>query len=88
MIQMTQVLLARLEPAPARRRCDWIMARKAAADPQAPMSVKQADELRRLARDGYELEAFQPHLTCAEAQRRIAMLTAKLKLMDEPPHTL
>jgi hypothetical protein len=52
------------------------------------MSVKQADELRRLARDGYELEAFQPRLTRAEAQRRIAMLTAKLKLMDEPPHTL
>jgi len=24
---------------------------------------------------------------CAEADERIAMLTAKLKLLDEPPHT-
>jgi hypothetical protein len=64
------------------------MARKAAVDPQAPMSATQANELRRLARDGYELEAFQSRLTRAEAERRIAMLTAKLRLMDEPPHTL
>jgi hypothetical protein len=36
----------------------------------------------------YELEAFHLNLTRAEADLRIAMLTAKLKLLDEPPHTL
>jgi len=40
-----------------------------------------------LAEAAYELEAFQPNLTRAEADLRIAMLTAKLKLLDEPPHT-
>jgi hypothetical protein len=54
----------------------------------APMTAEQAALLRRLARDAYELEAFGPQLTCAEAQRRIVMLNAKLKLLDEPPHTL
>jgi len=38
--------------------------------------------------DRNELEAFQPNLTRAEADLRIAMLTAKLKLLDGPPHTL
>lgn len=52
------------------------------------MTPKQSALLKQLARDGYELEAFRPHLTSAEALRRIAMLTAKLKLMDGPPHTL
>ena len=33
-------------------------------------------------------EAFQPNLTRAEADLRIAMLTAKLKPLDGPPHTL
>ena len=36
----------------------------------------------------YELEAFKPNLTRTEADVRIAMLTAKLKLLEEPPHTL
>ena len=36
----------------------------------------------------YELEAFKPNLTRTEADKRIAMLTAKLKLLDGPPHTL
>jgi hypothetical protein len=38
--------------------------------------------------DAYELEAFKPNLKRAEADIRIAMLTAKLKLLDGPPHTL
>jgi Protein of unknown function (DUF3072) len=53
-----------------------------------PMTAEQAATLKQVARDAYELEAFQPHLTRAEADIRIAMLTAKLKLLDGPPHTL
>jgi hypothetical protein len=52
------------------------------------MTAEQAATLKRLAEAAYELEAFQPNLTRAEADLRIAMLTAKLKLMDGPPHTL
>jgi hypothetical protein len=52
------------------------------------MSAVQAATLKRLAEAAYELDAFQPNLTRAEADQRIAMLTAKLKLVGEPPHTL
>ena len=54
----------------------------------APMSAEQAALLRQLAFDAYEPDAFGRLLTQAEAARRIATLQAKLKLMDEPPHTL
>jgi Protein of unknown function (DUF3072) len=53
-----------------------------------PMTAEQAATLRRLAEDAYELDAFRPNLTRAEADVRIAMLIAKLKLLDAPPHTL
>jgi hypothetical protein len=53
-----------------------------------PMTAEQVATLKRLAEAAYELEAFQPNLTRAEADLRIAMLTAKLKLLDGPPHTL
>jgi hypothetical protein len=53
-----------------------------------PMTAEQAATLKRLAQAAYELEAFQPNLTLTEADLRIAMLTAKLKLLGEPPHTL
>ena len=53
-----------------------------------PMTPEQATTLKRLAELAYELEAFRPNLTSAEADRRIAALTAKLKLLDGPPHTL
>ena len=49
---------------------------------QQPMTVAQAATLKRLAQDAYEPDAFKPNLTSAEA------LTAKLKLLGEPPHTL
>jgi Protein of unknown function (DUF3072) len=52
------------------------------------MTGSQAATLKRLAQDAYELDAFKPNLTRAEAAIRIAILTAKLKLLDEPPHTL
>ena len=52
------------------------------------MTAEQAATLKRLAEAAYELEALQPDLTCAEADLRISMLTAKLKLLDGPPHTL
>jgi hypothetical protein len=57
-------------------------------DPIRPMTAEQAATLKRLAEAAYELEAFKPNLTRAEVDVRIAMLTAKLKLLDEPPHTL
>ena len=52
------------------------------------MTAEQAATLKRLAQAAYELEAFQPNLTPPEADLRIAMFTAKLKLLDAPPHTL
>jgi hypothetical protein len=52
------------------------------------MTAEQAAVLKRLAEAAYELDAFKPGLTRTEAEIRIAMLTAKLKLLDEPPHTL
>jgi hypothetical protein len=52
------------------------------------MTVEQAARLKQLAVDAYELDAFKEVLTQAEAARRIATLSAKLKLLDGPPHTL
>ena len=52
------------------------------------MTAEQAARLRQLSVDAYELDAFKPDLTHAEAERRIITLAAKLKLLDEPPHTL
>lgn len=56
--------------------------------PGSRMTAEQCTLLRRLARDGYEPDAFSEQLTQGEAAKRIAMLQAKLPLMDEPPHTL
>ena len=53
-----------------------------------PMTPEQAATLKELAKAAYELDAFKPNLRRAEAKVRIAMLTAKLKLLDGPPHTL
>jgi hypothetical protein len=52
------------------------------------MTAEQAATLKRLAKEAYELDAFKPNLTGAEADKRIAALTTKLKLLDGPPHTL
>ncbi len=52
------------------------------------MTAAQAATLKKLAQDAYELDAFKPKLSRPEADKRIAMLTAKLKLLDGPPHTL
>jgi len=52
------------------------------------MTAEQAATLKRLAIAAYELDAFKPNLTRAEADLRIAALAAKLKLLGEPPHTL
>jgi hypothetical protein len=52
------------------------------------MTAVQEATLMTLAQAAYELDAFRPNLTRTEADKRIAMLTAKLKLLDEPPHTL
>ena len=52
------------------------------------MTAEQAATLKRLAREAYELDAFKPNLTRAEADERVTMLRAKLKLLGGPPHTL
>jgi len=52
-----------------------------------PMSAEQAAVLKQLAHDAYDFEAYGPHLTRNEAERRILVLRAKLKLQGEPPHT-
>jgi hypothetical protein len=51
------------------------------------MTNEQAALLKKLAFDAYEPDAFSPDLTKAEADQRIDMLQAKLRLMGEPPHT-
>jgi hypothetical protein len=51
------------------------------------MTAEQAETLKRLAKAAYDLQAFRPDLTRAEADQRIAMLKAKLKLESQPPHT-
>jgi hypothetical protein len=52
------------------------------------MTADQAARLKRLACDGFEPDAFKPNLTRDEAERRIAALSAKLKFLVEPPHTI
>ena len=52
------------------------------------MTPAQEATLKRLAQAAYELDAFKPNLTSTEADKRIVTLTAKLKLLDGPPHTL
>jgi hypothetical protein len=41
-----------------------------------------------MATDGHWVSAFGTTATCGTKAKRFAMLTAKLKLLDEPPHTL
>lgn len=53
-----------------------------------PMTAEQSARLKQLSIEAYELDAFDEILSQAEAARRIATLSAKLKLLDEPPHTL
>jgi hypothetical protein len=50
------------------------------------MTNDQAIQLRQLAFDAYEPDAFRLNLTRTEAERRIAALQAKLRLLDDPPH--
>ena len=62
--------------------------RQAPTDDRQSANDNRAGRLKRLAHDTYELDAFKPNLTRAEADKRIAMLTAKHRLLGEPPHTL
>ena len=73
---------------PARRFPRCSAEELAAMSDTRPMTPEQAATLKQLAKAAYELDAFKPNLTRAEADLRIAMLTAKLKLLDGPPHTL
>jgi hypothetical protein len=67
---------------------DWSVEELEAMIASQPMTAEQAATLKWLAKAAYELDAFKSNLRRAEADRRIAMLTAKLKLIDGPPHTL
>ena len=62
----------------------WPVEELDALSADQPMTAEQAATLKKLAEAAYELEAFQPNLTRAEADLRTAMLTAKLKLLDGP----
>ena len=90
-----------MEPAAALRGCHGAMAARQnktsekvserpilSTGPGERMTAEQRALLRRLTHDGFEPEAFSDQLTQAEAAKRISMLQAKLKLLDEPPHTL
>ena len=81
--------LAGIGTASALLRCESGMSAdensRASAD---PMTKVQSDELRRLSEQAFEPEAFSETLTRAEATLRIGALRAKLRLQDEPPHTL
>ena len=66
----------------------YCAAMQRAPDDVQPMTAEQAATLKRLATAAYELDAYKPNLTRAEADLRIAALTAKLKLLGGPPHTL
>jgi hypothetical protein len=72
----------------APRLIGYYAAMQRAPDDVQLMSAEQAATLKRLATAAYELDAYKPNLTRAEADVRIAALTAKLKLLGEPPHTL
>jgi hypothetical protein len=61
---------------------------KSGTAPVELMTTAQASDLKRLSEDAREPEAFSPKLTEAEATVRINALKAKLRLQDEPPHTL
>jgi hypothetical protein len=71
-----------------RRGTGYYATMQRALDDNRPMTAEQAATLKRLANAAYELDAFKPNLTRTEADQRIAALTAKLKLLDGPPHTL
>jgi len=57
-------------------------------DTREPMTSEQAARLKALSIEAYEPEAFSETLSRAEAEKRIAVLSAKLPLLDGPPHTL
>ena len=74
--------------ASASVHCVRAMPAKRKPATELPMTAEQAARLKQLAIDAYEPGRVQANLTQAEAQRRIAVLSAKLPLLDEPPHTL
>jgi len=62
--------------------------RQNAVSGDEPMTQAQARQLKALSMEAFELDAFRPALSKAEATRRIDALRAKLVLQDAPPHTL
>ncbi|MGC1464686.1 MAG: DUF3072 domain-containing protein [Pseudolabrys sp.] len=52
------------------------------------MTPAQVTCLKALSIEAYEPDAFSEALTRAEAEQRIVTLSAKLPLLDGPPHTL
>jgi hypothetical protein len=86
-ISMVRRLLRRTQSARSHEG-EYYAAMERGVDDTQPMTGEQATMLKRLTQAAYELDAFKPNLTRAEADLRIATLTAKLKLLDGPPHTL
>jgi hypothetical protein len=72
----------------APRLIEYYAAMQRAPDDIQLMTAEQAATLKRLATAAYELDAYKPNLTRAEADLRIAALAAKLKLLGGPRHTL
>jgi hypothetical protein len=52
-----------------------------------PMTPAQASHLKALSEQALEPRAYDETITRAEAAKRIKALTAKLRLLDGPPHT-
>jgi hypothetical protein len=66
------------DPAHGRFPPPWTVEELDALSANQPMTAEQAATLKRLAEAAYELEAFQPNLTRAEADLRC---TYKSRLM-------
>ena len=85
---LSSAIAANIAKLPEPRLIGYCAAMQRAPDDVQPMTAEQAATLKRLATAAYELDAYKPNLTRAEADLRIAALTAKLKLLGGPPHTL
>ena len=64
------------------------LARSSTTEHEPLMTNEQAVQLKALAHQALEPEAFHAGLTAAEAARRIRALEVKLKSMDGPPHVM
>jgi hypothetical protein len=78
------------KPGPPHRRprSNSAMTRTPAPDFETPMSAEQAALLKQISRDACKSETFKLDFTRAEVEQRIAPLSAKIRLLELPPHML